>query len=130
MAAPGRAWLLGGLAWLIPGLGHLMQKKYGRGLLLGGVVWGMFALGQAFAGHFYPFLGSDAPGSTYLDAFWSLMGLGTGAIYLVGSVIGMGFTEQAARVTFEYGDTFLKVAGLLNYLAMLDAFDLAVGRKS
>src|SRR6266702_2068878 len=29
----------------------------------------------------------------------------------------------------EYGDKFLLVAGLLNYLAMLDAFDIAAGRK-
>jgi len=33
-------------------------------------------------------------------------------------------------VTYEYGNTFLLVAGLLNYLVMLDAFDIAAGRKA
>ncbi|MGE3466584.1 MAG: DUF6677 family protein, partial [Pyrinomonadaceae bacterium] len=37
--------------------------------------------------------------------------------------------EVAARATFEYGGRFLEVAGLLNYLAMIDAVDVAVGRK-
>jgi hypothetical protein len=37
--------------------------------------------------------------------------------------------EHANYETFEYGNTFLLVAGLLNYLGMLDAFDIAVGRK-
>jgi len=36
---------------------------------------------------------------------------------------------QAARATYEYGNTFLLIAGLLNYLTMLDAFDIAAGRK-
>jgi len=32
-------------------------------------------------------------------------------------------------VTYEYGYTFLIVAGLLNMLIVLDVFDIAVGRK-
>jgi len=32
-------------------------------------------------------------------------------------------------VTYEYGNTFLIVAGLLNFLVMLDAYDIGAGRK-
>ena len=32
-------------------------------------------------------------------------------------------------VTYEYGNTFLMTAGLLNALVILDAFDIAMGRK-
>jgi hypothetical protein len=32
-------------------------------------------------------------------------------------------------VTYEYGNAFLIVAGLLNMLVLLDAFDVAEGRK-
>jgi hypothetical protein len=32
-------------------------------------------------------------------------------------------------VSWEYGNIFLIVAGLLNTLVILDAFDVAVGRK-
>jgi hypothetical protein len=32
-------------------------------------------------------------------------------------------------VTYEYGNAFLVVAGLLNMLVILDAYDIALGRK-
>jgi hypothetical protein len=59
--------------------------------------------------------------------------LGTGLLYIVCWQMGIGFAydaQQAALPTFEYGWTFLIIAGLLNYLSMLDAFDIAAGRKS
>ena len=37
--------------------------------------------------------------------------------------------DVAARATFEYGGRFLEVAGLLNYLAVMDALDINFGRK-
>jgi hypothetical protein len=39
-------------------------------------------------------------------------------------------TDYAQLATSEYGDRFLMVAGLLNYLNMLDAVDIALGRKN
>jgi hypothetical protein len=33
-------------------------------------------------------------------------------------------------VTYEYGNTFTAVGGLLNILVILDAHDIAMGRKS
>ena len=62
----------------------------------------------------------------------TIANLGSGALYLVCWLLNVGFADDAAhaaRATFEYGNTFLLVAGLLNYLAMLDAFDIAAGRK-
>jgi hypothetical protein len=59
--------------------------------------------------------------------------LGTGTLYIISWVLGYGFADdpvQAARATYEYGNTFLLIAGLLNDLTMLDAFDIAAGRKS
>ncbi len=35
----------------------------------------------------------------------------------------------ASWATFEYGGRFLEVAGLLNFLATIDAFDIAARRK-
>ena len=32
--------------------------------------------------------------------------------------------------THEYGNTFTEVGGLLNILVILDAYDIAVGRKA
>jgi hypothetical protein len=131
--APARAWVMGIAAWLIPGLGHLLQGRWVRAILLGGAVWICFISGFLMGGHLFKYSGSE-PGSSSLLQIPPMVGdLGTGLLYIVCWLRDFGFsypTEQAALPTFEYGWTFLLIAGLLNYLAMLDAFDIAAGRKS
>ena len=131
--APARAWLMGIVAWLIPGLGHLLQGRWVRAILLGGAVWICFISGFLMGGHLFKYSGSE-PGSSSLLQIPPMVGdLGIGLPYIVCWLRDFGFsypTEQAALPTFEYGWTFLLIAGLLNYLAMLDAFDIAAGRKS
>ena len=59
--------------------------------------------------------------------------LGTGLLFIVSWLLGLGLADdpvQAARATYEYGNTFLLIAGLMNYFVMLDAFDIAAGRRS
>jgi hypothetical protein len=131
--APARAWLMGVAAWLVPGLGHLLQGKWVRALLLGGAVWICFISGFLMGGHLFKYSPSEADGSSFLQIPPMIGDLGTGLLYIVCWFRGFGFSHdslQAALPTFEYGWTFLLVAGLLNYLCMLDAFDIAAGRKS
>ena len=131
--APARAWLMGLSAWLVPGLGHLLQGKWVRALLLGGAVWTCFIAGFAMGGHLYKFSGFDQGLSSLLQLPPMIGNLGTGLLYIVCWLQGIGFTygeQQAALPTYEYGWTFLIIAGLLNYLSMLDAFDISAGRKS
>ena len=130
--APPRAWLIGIAGWLVPGLGHLLQGKWLRALLLGGAVWVCFISGFAMGGHLFKYSGADGL-SSLLQIPPMIGDLGTGLLYIVCWFGDFGFAhdaQQAALPTFEYGWTFLLVAGLLNYLAMLDAFDIAAGRKS
>ena len=129
---PGSAWGIGLLAWLIPGGGHLLLKKWGRALLMGGVVWFCFIVGLAMGGHMFDLSGSENS-STLLQVPPMIANIGSGALYIITWLLGIGFGDdpvQAARATYEYGNTFLLIAGLLNYLTMLDAFDIAVGRRS
>lgn len=126
-SAPARAWLMGTAGWLVPGLGHLLQGKLWRALLLGGAVWACFILGFAMGGHLFDYDGS-------LLRIPPMIGnLGVGLLYIVPWFMDIGFSQDiqsAALPTYEFGWTFLIVAGLLNYLSMLDAFDIAAGRKS
>lgn len=130
-SAPGSAWLITLAAWVVPGAGHLALKKYGRAALMGGSVWLCFILGLMMGGHLFDL--SSAQGSTaLLQVPPMIANLGSGLLYLICWFIGVGLGDdpaQAARATYEYGTTFLLIAGLLNYLIMLDAFDIAVGRK-
>jgi hypothetical protein len=127
--APGRAWLLALAAWAIPGLGHLLQRKWARALMLGGAVWGMFIVGVAIGGHLFRIGPNDQGLSALLQLLPMSANFGAGLLYIGCWLSNTGFAEQAHRVTYEYGNTFLLCAGLLNYLAMLDAFDIAAGRK-
>ena len=131
--APARAWLMGTAAWLVPGLGHLLQGKWVRALLLGGAVWICFISGFLMGGHLFRYSAAEPGGASLLQIPPMIGDLGSGLLYIVCWFLGFGFSHgetQAALPTFEYGWTFLLIAGLLNYLCMLDAFDIAAGRKS
>ena len=129
---PRSAWLVGLAAWFMPGSGHLLLNKWGRAALMGGVVWLCFFIGLAMGGHMFD-LGTGQGSSVLLQVPPMIANLGSGALYIVSWLLGSGFADdpaQAARATYEYGNTFLLIAGLLNYLTMLDAFDIAAGRHS
>ena len=54
--------------------------------------------------------------------------LGIGVTYLLANAFGYGQGDVTA-VTYEHGNAFLIVAGLLNVLVIIDACDVALGRK-
>ncbi len=126
---PKRAWLIGLAAWAVPGAGHMIQKRWLRGVLLGGSVWIMFLVGLWLGGHLYAVSSKEHGLSALLQLLPMIANFGSGLLYLFCWAGNFGFADNAQLVTYEYGNTFLLVAGLLNYLAMLDAFDIAAGRK-
>ena len=135
-AAPGIRALATLAAWLIPGAGHLVLGRYGRAVLFFVIITGSFALGLALHGHLYwPTLAE--PQSSFfrydlITVLWFFAQIGSGLCYIVPYLLGLGATpiaEAATFPTFEYGNTFMFLAGLLNYLVIHDAFDIAAGRK-
>ena len=87
----------------------------------------MFFTGLLIGGHLYKVTEQGWAGLVQLLPVSA--NVGSGLLYVFCWLTNTGFAEQAQRVTYEYGNTFLLVAGLLNYLAALDAFDIAAGRK-
>lgn len=131
--SPAKAWLMGTAGWFFPGAGHLLQGHWMRAILLGGTIWTCFVSGMMMGGHLFKYSGTEQGWSALLQIPPMIANLGTGLLYLVCWVLGFGFADdpqRAALATYEYGNTFLLIAGLLNYLAMLDAFDISAGRKS
>jgi len=132
LSAPAQAWWMAIAAWAVPGAGHFLQGRWVRGLIISAVIGGMFATWLLFGGHLFGLGGPEEGTAKLLQLPPMIANLGSGALYLVCWMSNSGFSdaaEYARRATFEYGNTFLLVAGLLNYLAMLDAFDIAAGRK-
>jgi hypothetical protein len=115
--------LLCAAAWAIPGAGHLWLGRRSKGIVLLVVLPLMFAIGLALQGRLFPFDLSDPLGC--LGAFADL---GIGLTYFIASGLGYGAGDVRV-VTYEYGNAFLIVAGLLNMLVVIDAYDVALGRK-
>jgi TM2 domain-containing membrane protein YozV len=123
------AWIAGCLGWAFPGAGHIYQGKVVRGLILGSMVWGIFAIGLFLGGRLFDLFDMSNASAGILSQVFGTINLGTGLIYIIMGALDMGFTGTAELETFEYGNTFLLVAGLLNYRIMLDAFDIGAKRK-
>jgi len=110
-------------SWAIPGAGHLWLGRRGKGLTFLIALPLMFAIGLAVRGRLFPFELSDP-----LVGLSAIADLGIGAIYFLAGALGYGGGDVRA-VTYEYGNAFLIVAGLLNMLVVIDAYDVAMGRK-
>jgi hypothetical protein len=110
-------------SWAIPGAGHLWLGRRAKGLIFLIVLPAMFAIGLVLRGRLFPFDISDP-----LVGLAALADLGVGFVYFLASPFGAGAGDVRA-VTYEYGNTFLIVAGLLNLLVVIDAYDVALGRK-
>jgi len=109
--------------WLVPGAGHLIQRRWIRGLLLLVSVFAMFVLGVLMEGKVYGLNGGDL-----LDMLGFVGDLGAGGLYFVTRMMdwGKGAIQLASA---DYGTKFIIVAGLLNVMSAVDAYDIAIGKK-
>jgi hypothetical protein len=111
------------VGWLIPGAGHMIQKRWIRGGLLFVSIVTLFLLGLAMQGRIY-----KANGGDILDMLGFIGDLGAGALYIV--TLAMDWGQGAISfATADYGTKFMIVAGLLNFIAVADAYHIAIGKK-
>ena len=110
-------------SWAVPGAGHLWLGRRSKGLIFLVALPLMFAIGLAIQGRLFPFDLSE-----WLVPLAAAADIGIGVPYFIASALGYGAGDVRA-VTYEYGNAFLIVAGLLNLLVVIDAYDVALGRK-
>jgi hypothetical protein len=110
-------------AWAVPGSGHLWLGRCQKGLIFLVALPLMFGIGLALQGRLFPFVPSQP-----LVALAAVADVGIGLTYFAARMLEFGRGTVTA-VTYEYGNTFLIVAGLLNLLVVLDAYDVALDRK-
>ena len=109
--------------WLVPGFAHVLLGRWIRGLIFASCVLLMFGLGLAMQGKLY-----DLQFSEPLQFFAFLANIGSGIPYWIATRVGWGIGTMTWP-SYDYGTTYLWVCGLLNFLVVLDAFDIAQGRK-
>lgn len=122
-ASPVMAIIAPAVGWFVPGAGHFVQRRWIRGLLLMVSIVAMFLLGLAMQGKVYAANTGDI-----LDMLGFVGDVGNGALYIITVAIGGG---QGAihRATADYGTKYIIVAGLLNIVAAVDAYHIAMGKK-
>lgn len=122
-AEPGTIALVCLAAWAVPGAGHLMLGRLRKGVVFLVALLALFVIGLMLAGRIFPIEPSEP-----LVALAAVANMGLGLPWMIARMAGAGGGIVTAA-TYEYGNSFIIVAGLLNFLVILDAFDVAMGRK-
>jgi hypothetical protein len=119
-----RAIAFGVAGWLVPGLGHALQKMWGRAtacfLTVAALVW----IGAGLRGNLFTSQGGDAFASLGYVA-----DLGAGTFYVLARTLETQGPD-VSHADGDYGTRFLAAAGVLNLLAALHAYEAARGRKA
>jgi len=115
------------LGWLVPGGGHFLLKRNGRGTLLFACVTAMFLCGLMMQGAMFQPQTGDLL-TTLINTGGFIGDVCSGILYLLSVWFGYNTPDMAGHV-HDYGTKFLVTAGLLNLLAMVDAYEIASGRK-
>jgi hypothetical protein len=123
VSSPANVYLICGAAWLIPGVGHLWLGRRQKGITFLVALTLMFGFGLWLEGRLFPFEFSQP-----LVALAAFADIGVGLPFFLAKVLHAG-AGRVVAITYEYGNAFMIVAGLLNMLVVLDAFDVAQGRK-
>jgi len=118
------ALLIGVAGWAVPGLGHALQKMWGRALAVFLAVGALVILGAGMRGNLFTSRGEDA-----FATLGYFADLGSGAFYALARLLETAGPD-VSHSTGDYGTRFLATAGVLNLLSALHAYEAARGRKA
>ena len=115
--------------WLVPGAGHFLLGRRGRAAIILGAVALPFIAGLLMRGPLFQ------PSDTSVDVLSRVIQYGgfigdlaSGVLFLGAKAFGYGPPDVAAH-SADYGSKFIVAAGLLNVLAMVDAYEIATRQK-
>jgi hypothetical protein len=121
---PAAAAGIGIAGWIVPGLGHALQKMWGRAIACFLAVGILVVIGSAMRGNLFQSADNDAFGRLGYVA-----DVGTGSFYWLAKWLEVKGPD-VSRADGDYGTRFLAAAGVLNLLAALHAYEAARGRKA
>ena len=110
-------------AWILPGLGHLLLRRWGRAVVFFISVAALAVTGILLRGRIFTSGNGDL-----FDLLGYLADLGAGAFYVVARTVENGGADVSVA-SGDYGTRFFATAGVLNLLCVLDAYQIATGKK-
>ena len=119
-----RAWGIAIAGWLLPGLGHALQRMWGRAVIVFVCVGVLVVVGASMRGNLFTSNGNDA-----FDTLGYVADLGAGSFYFLARTVERAGAD-VSHAGGDYGTRFLATAGVLNLLAALHAYEAARGRKA
>jgi hypothetical protein len=112
------------VAWLVPGMGHFLLRRWGRGLLIFLAVAGLALTGFLVRGQVFPPYSNDPFGTLGF-----LADVCSGIFFALAHLVERAGPD-VSRAAGDYGTRFVAAAGLVNLLAVLDAYGIAAGRRN
>ena len=110
-------------AWILPGLGHLLQRKWGRGVAFFVAAGGLAITGYLLRGNVFSLHSIDP-----FERLGYLADAGSGVFFYLSR-----FFEAAgpdvSRASGDYGTRFIAAAGVVNLIGVCDAVEIASGRR-
>jgi hypothetical protein len=109
--------------WAIPGLGHLLLRQWGKAAVYFLCVGGLACAGLAMRGGVF---GGDP--ADMFDRLGFFADLGTGGFYFLAHMIQRAGPD-VAHASGDYGTRLFATAGMLNFLTVLEAYEIGRGRR-
>lgn len=123
-AAEFRSLLVALAGWAVPGLGHLLVRRWGRAIIFFCAVGGLAVAGYWMRGEvFMP--RSQQPFGT----LGFVADAATGIFYFLAHAFETAGPDLS-QAAGNYGSRFIAAAGIVNLVAILDACEIAAGRRS
>ena len=110
-------------AWAVPGLGHLLQRYWGRAVIFFSCVGALATVGYLQRGYVFSWHTGDI-----FDVLGFAADFGAGIFYFLAQVVEKNGPD-ISRAAGDYGTRFIATAGVLNVLCALDAYQLFRLRK-
>jgi len=110
--------------WVVPGLGHLVLRRWSKAAVYFLCVGGLACAGLAMRGGVF-----SAGAQDLFDRLGFFADLGAGAFYFLAHQI-QAAGPDVAHATGDYGTRLFAAAGMLNFLTVLEAFDIGRGGEA
>jgi hypothetical protein len=107
--------------WFIPGLGHLFLRRWSKAVVYFLCIGGLAYAGLAMRGGIFGVNAEDL-----FDRLGFFADLGAGIFYFLSHYVQTAGPD-VAHATGDYGTRLFAAAGMLNFLTVLEAYDIARG---